>query len=170
MASTEEPNKVPNAGAGKRSDALLQVLAEQPDAQVWSESDLTAILRHQYATQLHFELQAFADGAALPVAWVRQVLAASDCRTFGDVLSRDEVTADLLRLVKDYAKAAMEQPDVLPREVAHVLYVSALCQAHRLGLQQVTSMQADAVRHQARLCLTHGWLSEEMRRPLRFVQ
>lgn len=152
------------------SDGVLSELMGplQTDATTWSVDDLGAILEHQLAATLQSELDLFAKASDCTESEAGAVLSASLCRTFEDMLA-SPTSEEALRMLKEYSKAAMSENGGLPRDVARVLYVTAILRARELGFGDISALPEARLEREARRCLTLAWLPERLRQILATV-
>jgi len=152
-----------------KSKDILRALMDPslPDSVPWSSRDLCAILEHQLSTLLVAEMDQLAATSRLSHERVSAILQKAGCRTYLDVFEHGSPSADVLRLVKNLAKASLAHEEGLPRDVARVLYVLALLRGRQHGVAGLTSLDDASLDREARRCLTFGWLPEAVRRLLR---
>jgi hypothetical protein len=124
----------------------------------WSPEDLQALLRHQLAAPIAVDL------ASLGPALAAQLKALADAhglllKSFADLFVHPHPPLELLRLVKDFAKAHRASPTgALPPEVASVLYFAAIGVAQlRLG-QRISSLPDEALRQGCSWALDQSWV------------
>ncbi len=105
--------------ANPKSRDILRALMDpsRPDAVPWSSNELREMLEHQMATPLVSEQDRFASLAHCSKNRVTELITASACQTFGDLLQHDAPPFAVLKMVKDFAKAAMDNGDDLPRDL-----------------------------------------------------
>ncbi len=145
---------------------LAQLLAMAPhETSDWRANELAAILRHQLAVPVEFELpgasNAGGDSGLPPMpADVRCILTT----TFGDLLRHADPPLSMLRRVKDFAKACREDPrGPLPREVAMVLYLASILAALTRHGAAITKLTPDELHKATEWALSQEWLDEALR-------
>ncbi len=109
----------------------------------WQADDLAAIMAHQLRASLVFDLSRCDHDVR---ERIHQALLedGANLLTFGDLLHHPSPPADLLRLVKDFAKSRYQHPEEpLPPQVATLLYYAAIAAA-RLKLSERITDLADA--------------------------
>lgn len=153
----------------RKSKDILHVLLDPLSREIapWTCDDLRAILEHQLALPLATEVDRLRDsgpgrtqgGSAVPEEWRR--------RTFQEILMHDAPPLQVLRWIKDYAKASITTEGDLPRKVAHVLYTLTLLKARAIGAPRLTRLDDRSVECAARQCLTLAWLPSQVRQQLR---
>jgi len=154
----------------QRSKDILRALMdpEQSETVPWSASELAAMLEHQLAAPLMAEVDRLAELNECPRAEVAKLISESKCKTFGDVLREKSPEPELLRMVKDFAKAVMSEPDTLPRDVARILYVASILAGTRVqGGKPLTTLSEASIEREARRCLSFGWLPVAVRKLIR---
>jgi hypothetical protein len=120
------------------------------------------ILEHHLATPLATEIERLSDAGKIQQGLVSEWIRDSKCKTFGELIAHDFPSHRMLQLVKDFGKAAMSDPDGLPREVARVIYLSAILRGRVTG-QHVSTLDKASIEREARRCLAWGWLPESTR-------
>jgi hypothetical protein len=154
----------PPAANPKSKDILRALMApSRPDTGAWSSNELREILEHQMAAPLVAEQERFAMLAGCATNRVADLISSSSCRTFGDLLRNKTPPIAALRLVKDFAKAAMADEDDLPRDVARVLYILTILRGQKVSGGQLTGLDDSIIVREARRCLAFGWLPEHVR-------
>lgn len=114
------------------------------DGLQWIPRDLPGILSHQYVASL----ECLGDGATL---------------TLSQLLDSDDIAADMLRTVKDWAKHQCHTRAAghLPEPVAKVVYTCVLLKAVNLNVR-LTRLSRGEVRNLAFWCLAQHWLPEDL--------
>jgi hypothetical protein len=147
--------------ADRKSKDILRALMDpsRPDMLPWSSSELRAMLEHQFATSLVSERERFAELSHRSKKEITSIIDSCGCHTFGDVLQDKPASAEVIRLLKDYAKASLAEEGSLPKDVARVMYVMAILRGRNSGDHHVTSLDDVSVKREWRRCLTFGWRS-----------
>lgn len=155
----------PTLSSGRSKDILKHLMnpAESESAN-WSSEDLRAILAHLLNTRVAAQGEAFSALEDWTSEGVESALKASAGLTFGDLLEQETVPAETIRLVKDYAKHSMTAEEELPREVARVLYVSAILRGQLNGFADISNLDDGSVLRETRRCLTFHWIPENVRK------
>jgi hypothetical protein len=150
-----------------RIDDLLSMVAGGGTARLsWSPQDLADVLDHFLCTPMAGELAVQTTPNQTGI--VTEPSDIDPALTFGDLLLSADPVAALLKRVKDYAKWALRNTDVLlPAEVAMVVYITTLCCAYAAGLRRFSKMGRTDVERSARWCLAQGWVSPNIRKVLR---
>jgi hypothetical protein len=126
-------------------------------AQPWTADEIAAIFRHELAAPLHAVL-----GKMEPVQDALML------RRLGDLLGDPAAPIDVLRSVKDVAKASLEDADsALPREVSAALYWLCIASALALRGERLSTVADDALRQGLRWTLGRSWMSGGHARVLR---
>lgn len=152
------------------SDALLRVLLDSkcPQPCAWSAQDMRAVLTHLLATPLHLEADALATRSSTSTPAVAELIQEAGGGTFGSALALAAPAPEILRLIKEYAKASLQSADAdLPKDVARVVYVVSILRAREVnGPALSTLSDADLAREALRL-LTFTWLPSDIQSRLR---
>jgi len=149
-------------------DALAAMLAlDEPAQRLWDPAELAAILRHQMAAPLAYDLTVAGPGPAESVARL-SASPAGEIRTFSDLLHHPSPPIELLTYVKDFARAARNDPaSPLPKEIAGVLYFAAIAVARDRHGRSITRLGEDAVREGVEWVLAQAWVDEQTRSVLK---
>ena len=137
---------------------------EEPD--VWRPEDLAAMLRHQLGAGLAQDLE-----AALPGAGARATELARGAVpaivTFRDLLWHPQPPMALLALLKDFAKAGVEEAgQAMPRELASVFYFGSIALAAQRGAgggKAISSLSKERLRAGLLWTLQQSWLDDATR-------
>ena len=134
--------------------------SDQTTQPSWSVQEIEAIFRHQLGTPLQVEL------ATLPDAEVISLTALADSqglllKSIGDLLNHPHPPVKLLAMLKDFAKRLMEHPDSpLPREVASLLYWSAIASGLSRGNVRLTSLDTEQLLAGLRWAASQPWVEK----------
>jgi hypothetical protein len=113
-----------------RANKLSSLLATGEDrAQLWRPEELAAVFRHQLASPVVVDLGMFDERTA---ARLRTVSEAQGLllKSFADLFQHPVPVRELLELVKDFARANLDQPgSALPKEIATTLYYTSIAAA-----------------------------------------
>lgn len=134
--------------ARKAAPARLAELLDEtrPDARPWRPEELGALLRHQLTAPVEVSLE------NLPPDLARQLKGLSDVeglllKSYADLFAHPRPPLALLRLVKEFAKAAQAAPSgPLPPEVARVLYYASIAAALARWNERLTTLDDTALR------------------------
>ena len=135
VARTDDNSLARLMDLGRRSDAW------------WSPEELGAILRHQLAAPLDFDLVAAGDAAPADrcagCAGIPPTI-----RTFGDLLFQPHPPVELLERVKEFAKSCRTGTErILPDEIATVMYTLSIVAAMTNCDRRITQLDDQALRH-----------------------
>jgi hypothetical protein len=113
-----------------RADKLATLMAAGGEcARLWRPDELAAIFRHQMSAPMLVDLGAFDDRAAAQLR-LRSEAQSLLLKSFADLFQHPTPLVELLQLVKNFARANMDQPEsALPGEIAAVLYYSSIAAA-----------------------------------------
>ena len=143
--------------------ATLFELDGQDGERVWRPDELAAILRHQLAAPVQYDLRSLERGEA---GKLKRLAEAEGLllRSFGDLLDHAHPPIELLRMTKDFAKACRQSPtSPLPREIATVLYYAAIAVALLRCGHRITKLSNADLRQGMESMLGHDWLDARMR-------
>src|SRR5438067_9323601 len=118
----------------------------------WRAQELSAILEHQLSAPIESDLAqeaAIDKGSALGVnTW-----------TFGDLFHHPAPPIELLRSVKDFAKANRNHPaSALPNEIATLLYFASIAVARTRCGRRITSLSETEIRAGLAWALAQDWV------------
>lgn len=140
---------------------MMELEASQP--MEWQPEELGAILRHQLAAPILFDLETLdpqlATKATALGASNRQFL-----RTFKDLFHSTEAPLELLVLSKDFAKASLTHPDSpIPKAIAEVIYFASIAVALILHGQRISRLEDGMLSRCFERMLARPWLDEQTR-------
>lgn len=139
-------------------------------ARVWHPNELGAILRHQMSAPVGFDLSNLSRGSAARV----QTLCAAEgllVRSFADLFDHPHPPIELLRMVKDFAKAVRTaRHAVLPPEIASLLYYLSIATALTRCGMRITSLSDKDLAAGLDSLLRLTWLDDCSRRVLAQAQ
>lgn len=127
------------------------------EREVWSVSEMGAMLKHQLAVPLELELKtnemSGADAASIPSGM-----------TFREALFGDGATLTVLRHIKDYAKWHLLRKDrILPPELVRVIYYGSVANARRRFGDRITSLADSDCRTGIEWVSKQEWVESEVR-------
>ena len=153
-------------GEAVEPSRLGRILAAD-GADRWRAEEMGGILRHQLAAplaaDLASELAADEDRSDPPRSAAEGT---GDARptTFGELLHHPNPPVELLRRVKQFAKACKLAGDgPLPGEVATVLYFASIVVARLRCGQQISELGDEAIRNGTAWALSRTWLDQPTR-------
>lgn len=130
---------------------------------LWKDEELGAILRHQLSAPMQVDLINLERGLALKVRNLADSLGLT-LKSFGDLLAHPNPPAELLKAVKDFAKACRLSPhSPVPREVASVLYFASIAAAMVRCRRRITGLSNEALSGGLRWTMTRPWLDAPTR-------
>jgi hypothetical protein len=139
------------------------MLDANPDAPLWSDQELADVLKHQLAAPVVFELSRLEHTDA---ADLQQILdtAQPPINSFADLLSHPAPPLELLRLTKNFAKAAtLDQESPVPNPVAMTLYYAAIAAALVRHRQRLSTMDDAVLSDGLRWVLSQSWVDGQVR-------
>ncbi len=109
-----------------------------------SGDELAAMLRHQLSSSLKAELATLGPFA---VDMVSALAGGPENRfhTFADVFNDESPPAELLTMIKDYARLGKNQGGALPADVWNVLYFAAIVAARARCKKNITQLADSAI-------------------------
>jgi hypothetical protein len=135
--------------------ALARLFSAGAQGTTWSHADLGAVLRHQLSAPLLVDLR------RLP-HWPGAEAGPSG--NFGELLAHPCPPLELLRLTKEFAKAADQQEDrPLPVEVATMLYYAAIVAALVGCGERISRLSDDELRQGVAWALAQPFIAPQVR-------
>jgi hypothetical protein len=161
---------------GEREKRLLKVeprrlarlmALDEVEVAPWTSKELGQVLGHQMRSALRVGI--VADGPALSEgihALSAGPFVAFD--TFEEVFEHEAPPVELLRLIKEFAKAhlASAHPH-LPQEVARVMYIASIVVALTKCQERITRLDDESIRAGIFWALDQGWVNERLKALLR---
>lgn len=136
--------------------------------ETWSASDLAAILEHQLAADVQFDLERFDEAVGLDLPEMLRSAAAPLIRSFRDLFEHPQPPIELLDLTRRFAKACRSRGDSpLPAEIATILYLSSIAVAMIKRNHRLTSLADEALVNGLNWAVEQSWLDESTRQLLR---
>ena len=133
------------------------------DERLWDASELGAILHHQLSTPLQVDLAQLKQAHAIRVRNLADAQGLT-LKSFGDLLRHPHPPVELLKIVKDFAKASRLNPHgPLPRDIASVLYFAAIAAARVRCRRRISELGDAALAEGLRWVLARPWLDAELR-------
>jgi len=159
LSDTRSPARMPQS--------LAKMMDLGPDNHgLWEPEELGAILKHQLAAPLEFDLIGIDQSRlrGLCSHWPNSPALA----TFSDLLHHPRPPVELLKLTKDYAKASRSHPDSpLPEEVAGIVYLTSIVVAMTRCRKLITGLSVEGLSYGLSWALEQNWLDESIRKLLR---
>jgi hypothetical protein len=162
MANSDPSRSVFQSGAGPLSRIMH---LDEAVSTEWNEADLAAMLRHQLAAPLAFDLAA----PALPNVdrplrdQALQAAKKMGIKSFRDLLTQPKPPLELLKLVKDLFKhhagaSSKRRPE---QEVAYLMYLLTILVARtRLGCE-ITQLTKTDLRRGYEWAASRPWVDDE---------
>jgi hypothetical protein len=146
------------------SRPLADLIELDPSPQrLWTPDELGDILRHQLSAVVEFDLSAMNPTLRKQLS----TLGAAQgllVKSFHDLFAHPNPPVELLKLVKDYAKAnALHADSALPEGIAKVLYYLAIAVARIRCNQSITRMAPTDLLDSMRWAAALPWLGEAER-------
>ncbi len=156
---------IPDSIHESSPDRLAELLRRPGDAPepAWSADELAEVFRHQLAVPVEEELDR-GDAPPGDAAAPKRRKSGPRPKTFSDLLHRPNPPLDLLRRVKDYAKAARNNPrGPLPAEIATALYFGVIASALVHRGERLTSLIDQRLFRGLRWMIGQTWLDDATR-------
>jgi hypothetical protein len=149
---------------GTDAHTLARILdLEDTSRRIWSGEELHAILKHQLATGIQFDLENLGPAyqarlRALPAS------AQPGKLTFGELFESPSPSLELLKLTKQFAKASrISNENALPAEIATALYLASIVVARiRLG-ERISAQTDESLVNGIQWVLDQPWIREPLR-------
>ena len=141
----------------KRLAAFLEI--DPGVGRLWRPNELAAIFQHQLAAPVQLDLAQgrAGNGPVLPPPF-------AEIQTFGQLFHHPKPPIELLKAVKEFAKAHRDHPaSTLPGEIATVLYYSSILVARlRCGVG-ISALSDEELRTGLEWALGQSWVDERMK-------
>jgi len=152
---SDSEHLVQRAQPGSLADVLDCTENKSP---LWRPAELEALLRHQMAAPVQVDLSSLAPALAEQLRGLSDAQALT-LRSFADLFQHPQPPVELLRLVKDFAKAAHESSEgPLPPEIARVLYYASIAAALARLKTRITSLSDVQLREGFGWVQTRDWI------------
>jgi hypothetical protein len=147
-----------------RANKLASLLASGGEpSRVGRPGELAAIFRHQLAAPMAVDLRACDARTALRLRHLGETPGLA-LNTFGDLFHHPAPVLELLNLVKDFAKANVDQPESgLPGEIATALYYTSIAAALVRLDTRITQLPDAALQTGLQQTLAQSWLDDQTR-------
>ncbi|HEY5910616.1 MAG TPA: hypothetical protein VJA21_08440 [Verrucomicrobiae bacterium] len=159
-----DPSKAVRQGNAAQLSKIMEL--DPTTADLWTGRDLPAMLRHQLAASLEFDLGSFklAGPAVRNRKHALAEAAAAGVRSFADLLFRPEPPFELLKLSKEFFKARTQVCHKSSPEwkVAYLFYLLSILAAGEHAPTLSTLPSADLFRA-AGWALKQTWVDEKTR-------
>jgi hypothetical protein len=151
---------VPSTDANLLAKLLEMVKASEG---LWPPEELGAILQHQLASPLGYELGQF-DADIISKLGALAVAGGLKIETFGDLLHHRQPPVDVLEAVKNFAKSNIGQTgDALPVEIARVLYFVSIAVALAKCGRRITELDDEQLRRGFAWSIKQDWVDDQTR-------
>ena len=132
------------------------------DQDLWNDQDHGTILKHQLSALLTTKLRE-CDSPATQRVLTQTMLGERPSATIGCLFKFPNPPVELLELTKRYAKYMGTEDDLLPKDVAAVLHLCAICVAHVRCCRKITAWDDWTLRGKIRWAHQLPWLDEQTR-------
>ncbi len=137
------------------------------EAEPWAPRDTAAMLEHQLAAPLDFDLRQI---YGISKATIDELVTEAEppILNFGDLLQHDRPPLALLQLAKDFAKSRyLDVPADFPRDVALLLYYGLIAAALARHGQRITRLEDHALHRGLQWAADHAACPATLRQVLR---
>ena len=145
-----------------RAQTLAALLATGEErAKLWRPEDLAAMFRHQMSAPVVVDLGGFDASMASRLRTLSEAQGLV-LKSFGDLFEHPAPPLELLKLVKNFAKANLDHPESgLPDEIATVLYYLSIASALvRLG-RRISKLPNAELQSGLRWTAGQAWVDEK---------
>jgi hypothetical protein len=156
-------SKVIHAAASRKLAKLLEPTGDSPT--IYHGANPAVILRHQLDAPLAEELASpicGAEGRGEPLIGLDPSL-----RTFADLFHHANPPIDLLKRAKEFSKSCRANPDLLPPEVATLLYYTAIAVARVRHGEKITQLDDAGLRTGFEWAVAQPWVDEKIKQLFR---
>jgi hypothetical protein len=141
----------------KRLAAFLEI--DPGSGGLWRQAELAAIFKHQLAAPVQLDLANGTDRNAPP-----SPSGFPEIRTFDELFHYPKPPIELLKSVKEFAKANRDHPaSVLPGEIATVLYFASVIVARWRCGEVITTLNDRELRVGIEWAIAEPWVDERTR-------
>ena len=130
-------------------------------ARLWRPDELAAIFRHQMSASMLVDLGTFDPRTA------KRLKTASEAqglllKSFSDLFQHPAPAVEILKLVKDFAKANLDHPQsLLPPEIASVLYYTSIAVALVRRRERITRLADSDLQRGLGWAIQQPWLDDQ---------
>ena len=145
------------------AETLAELMNLEADASPWSPDELVAILRHQLAAPVQFDLT-YLEKKRPPSLDTLHSVQGPPIASFRDLFHHPHPPIELLRSTKEFAKTSRSRSEApLPEEIATLLYLLSIVAAvTRLG-RRITKLDDQGLRHALEWALDQPWVDDRTR-------
>ena len=149
------------------TETLADLMNLEADDSLWNADELAAVLRHQLAAPVEFDLTYLEPKRSRSLDTLDS-LQGPEIASFRDLFHHPRPPIELLRSTKDFAKSSRSRPQApLPEEIATLLYLLSITTAiTRLG-SRITKLDDQGLRHALEWALEQPWVDAETQKLLR---
>jgi hypothetical protein len=159
-----QANDMPGTDPFSHTTRLAKLIDLDPSpTSVWDHSEFAQILKHQLGAKIRTDLKnsPFARDAGLPESPLLADL------TFGEALTGDSPCIEILVLIKDFGKSHWHSKNSgLPKEIAMVLYYSALASALNHGHGLITKLPPESLLKGFQWAMEQEWVPSALKEPI----
>lgn len=132
--------------------------------EMWSAAELAAILEHQLAADVQFDLERFDEAVGVDLPKMLCSVDGPPIQSFRDLFEHPQPPIELLDLTRRFAKACRSRGDSpLPAEIATVLYLGSIAAAMTKHEHRLTSLCDEALCSGFDWALDQDWMDESTR-------
>jgi hypothetical protein len=157
LIMTPSPHDISETTPGRLAD-LMNLDMAQAAVGAWTPQELGAILGHQMQAAIVFDLGTL-DPKVSPKLRTLATAQGLLMNSFADLFGHPQPPVELLRMVKDFAKANRRHPrSTIPVEVATVMYYTAIAAAFVRCGARVTRLPDDSLGQGFRWVTEQQWV------------
>ncbi|MDY0169245.1 MAG: hypothetical protein RBS80_22065 [Thermoguttaceae bacterium] len=150
-----------------RTESLAGIMDLTADEPLWHSKELAAILNHQLAAPVAFDLgflDAVPQQSRSELRWDHDPPIAS----FRDLFDHPDPPMEMLQLTKEFAKACRTRPEApLPDKIATVLYLLSIVTALVKRDQRISKLDSPALQQRIQWATEQPWVDDHTRELLR---
>jgi len=145
-----------------RAEKLSALMATGEErSKLWQPEELAAIFRHQMSSPVQLDLGAFDPRTANRLRTLSEAQGLL-LKSFSDLFHHPVPLVELLQLVKDFAKANLDQPESgLPGEIAAALYYTSIASALVRLDRRISQLPDPDLLHGFQRIMEQTWLDEK---------
>ena len=140
---------------------LMKLTGDEPAS--WSPAELGAILRHQLAAPLEYDLRTIAPGGEQTISNMTATIKTGPRpKSFGDLIRHPHPPVELLGLMKDFARQGRDD-GTIPAEVGTALYYAAIVLGVLRHNTRITKLDDHSLRKGIEWTMGLPWIDESLK-------
>lgn len=146
-----------------RAESLASIMDLANGGELWRQDELAAILRHQLAAPIAFDLS-FLDAAPQQNCNALRGNDDPPIASFRDLFNHPRPPMELLQLTKDFSKACRTRSDApLPDTIATVLYLLCIITARVKWDRRISKLDDRALEQRLQWAMEQPWVDDRTR-------